>query len=74
MILGGIFERYPDLKFIFTETTTRWVPEELQTMDMVFAQALIKGTHPYATVTEPLRPCPKSQVITSTPTFGWAHR
>ena len=48
VILGGIFERYPDLKFIFTETTTSWVPEELEMMNQVFAQALIKGTHPYA--------------------------
>ena len=33
MILGGAFERFPDLKMVITENRVNWVPEKLQRMD-----------------------------------------
>jgi predicted TIM-barrel fold metal-dependent hydrolase len=34
LILGGVFERFPGLKFIMTEQAVGWVPEILAKMDM----------------------------------------
>ncbi len=47
LLLGGVFERFPDLKFVFTETSASWVPQELTWMDAMYRQALIKGTLSY---------------------------
>jgi len=33
MILGGVFERFPRLKFVVTEQGTGWIPEVLQSLD-----------------------------------------
>jgi predicted TIM-barrel fold metal-dependent hydrolase len=48
LLLGAIFERFPDLKFVFTETFTNWVPPELQVLDMTYERAFVKGTTQYA--------------------------
>jgi predicted TIM-barrel fold metal-dependent hydrolase len=47
LLLGGIFERFPDLKFIFTETFTNWVSEELQVLDFMCRNAHVEGTSQY---------------------------
>jgi predicted TIM-barrel fold metal-dependent hydrolase len=48
LIIGGVFERFPDLKFAFTETNTSWVVEELQMMDFMLGMAKQEGSplHP----------------------------
>jgi predicted TIM-barrel fold metal-dependent hydrolase len=33
LILGGVFQRFPDLKFVITETGCSWVPPELVKLD-----------------------------------------
>lgn len=33
MILGGVFERFPRLKFVVTEQGTGWIPEVLDSLD-----------------------------------------
>ena len=33
LVLGGVFQRFPDLKFVITETGCSWVPPELQKLD-----------------------------------------
>ena len=37
LILGGVFERFPGLKYILTESGCAWVPSLLQRMDVVHA-------------------------------------
>ncbi len=33
LIVGGVFERHPDLQLVFTEQGTAWVPDELARLD-----------------------------------------
>jgi predicted TIM-barrel fold metal-dependent hydrolase len=33
LVFGGIFQRFPELKFVFTETGCSWVPAELRKLD-----------------------------------------
>jgi predicted TIM-barrel fold metal-dependent hydrolase len=47
VIIGGVFKRFPALKFVFTETSTTWVPEELRALDQSCRTALIRGTGRY---------------------------
>jgi predicted TIM-barrel fold metal-dependent hydrolase len=47
LMLGGAFERYPDLKVVFTETPIGWFPIEVQTLDYSCRLAAIKGTAMY---------------------------
>jgi predicted TIM-barrel fold metal-dependent hydrolase len=37
LIFGGVFERHPRLKLVFTEQRVLWVPETLKTLDNIFA-------------------------------------
>jgi predicted TIM-barrel fold metal-dependent hydrolase len=37
MLWGGVFERFPELKLMITESTSVWVPEYLQLLDFRFA-------------------------------------
>jgi predicted TIM-barrel fold metal-dependent hydrolase len=37
MILGGVFERHPDLKFVLTEAGCAWIPEMLKHLDGLMA-------------------------------------
>ncbi|MEZ5167250.1 MAG: amidohydrolase family protein [Acidimicrobiales bacterium] len=34
LIIGGVFEHFPDLRFVMTEQAVGWVPEALARMDM----------------------------------------
>ena len=47
LVLGGVFERFPDLKFVFTETSTTWVPEELQMLEAYYGLGRRPGTSLY---------------------------
>jgi predicted TIM-barrel fold metal-dependent hydrolase len=33
LVFGGVFQRFPDLKFVLTETGCAWVPDELRKLD-----------------------------------------
>ena len=33
LIIGGVFERHPDLKFVMTEQGCAWIPPVLQSLD-----------------------------------------
>ena len=61
LILGGVFERFPELRFVFTETNTSWVVEELQMMDYMCAMAKEVGS--------PLHPMmgPAAELLSKTP-------
>jgi len=37
LILGGVFERFPNLKFVLTEAGCSWVPDMLQQLDDLIA-------------------------------------
>ncbi len=36
LIFGGVMERFPTLRFVFTEQGTAWIPETLGTLDYFF--------------------------------------
>ena len=36
LIFGGVFERHPGLKIVFTEQRTSWVPETLRNLDSIY--------------------------------------
>src|SRR5262249_24485144 len=48
LILGGVLERFPELKFVFTETSSTWLPPEIQTLEYFWQFAQREGTslHP----------------------------
>ena len=35
MILGGVFERFPNLKFTLTEAGCSWIPDQLEKLDLL---------------------------------------
>jgi predicted TIM-barrel fold metal-dependent hydrolase len=49
LIFGGVFQRHPELKFVFTETRCQWVPAELAKIHAVIRKGLSKGDvlYPY---------------------------
>jgi predicted TIM-barrel fold metal-dependent hydrolase len=47
LMFGGVFERFPDLRFVFTETGTAWIPPELFRLDAEFAMGRRKGSSAY---------------------------
>jgi predicted TIM-barrel fold metal-dependent hydrolase len=54
LIYGGVFERFPDLRFVFTETGTPWVPRELMVLDAEYKMGITKGEPAYPTHHEAL--------------------
>jgi predicted TIM-barrel fold metal-dependent hydrolase len=44
LIYGGVFERYPTLKFVITETGTGWVPGTFAQLDATMARYRIEGS------------------------------
>jgi predicted TIM-barrel fold metal-dependent hydrolase len=38
LIFAGVMERHPDLRFVFTEQGTAWIPETLATLDNYYAR------------------------------------
>jgi len=47
LMFGGVFERFPDLKFVFTETGSSWVPVELARLDAEFEMGRRRGSMAY---------------------------
>jgi predicted TIM-barrel fold metal-dependent hydrolase len=49
LILGGVFQRFPDLKFVLTETNCAWAPMDLYQMDVEcrLGAAPGSGAYPY---------------------------
>ena len=47
LVFGGVLERFPDLKFVFTETGLTWVTALLQQMEYEYAQGNDKRTTLY---------------------------
>ena len=49
LVFGGVFQRHPALKFVFTETRYQWVPAELAKIEAVIRKGLSKGDalYPY---------------------------
>jgi predicted TIM-barrel fold metal-dependent hydrolase len=43
LLLGGVFERFPRLKFVVTEAGTAWVPSILQRLDHLLASVRKNG-------------------------------
>jgi predicted TIM-barrel fold metal-dependent hydrolase len=49
LIFGGVFERFPDLHFVFTETGTEWVRRELLSLGFEYQLGRTKGGSAYPT-------------------------
>ena len=49
LIFGGVFERFPQLQFVFTETMTEWVVRELFQLDAEYQMGRMKGSSAYPT-------------------------
>jgi predicted TIM-barrel fold metal-dependent hydrolase len=47
LMYGAVFERFPDLQFVFSETNTTWMVGELQRLDAVAMTGRVKGTPAY---------------------------
>jgi predicted TIM-barrel fold metal-dependent hydrolase len=44
LIFAGVFERFPNLRFMFTESGAFWVPSYLAELDAMYDGALMKGS------------------------------
>jgi predicted TIM-barrel fold metal-dependent hydrolase len=42
LVMAGVFDRHPDLRLVFTESGTDWVPQALSAMDYIHAK-MAKG-------------------------------
>jgi predicted TIM-barrel fold metal-dependent hydrolase len=47
LMFGGVFERFPALQFVFTETGCSWIAAELRRLDGEFRLGRTKGTTAY---------------------------
>jgi predicted TIM-barrel fold metal-dependent hydrolase len=47
LMFGGVFERHPDLQFVFAETGCAWIAQELQKLDGAIITGRIKGQAAY---------------------------
>jgi predicted TIM-barrel fold metal-dependent hydrolase len=47
LIFGGVFDRYPELKFVLTEAFCYWVPTELAMMEALCRNGMEKGNASY---------------------------
>ena len=47
LMFGAVFERFPDLKFVFTETGYVWIANELRKLDGAVKSGKTKGTTAY---------------------------
>ena len=43
LILGGVFERFPDLKVAFTELGIDWIPSQLERLDEAYGSPFERG-------------------------------
>jgi predicted TIM-barrel fold metal-dependent hydrolase len=47
LVLGGVFERHPELQFVMTELPTTWVPAELHSLDEWYRNGTRRGSLTY---------------------------
>jgi predicted TIM-barrel fold metal-dependent hydrolase len=47
LMFGGVFERFPDLEFVITETGCAWIPDELRRLDGAVRLGSQKGEIAY---------------------------
>ena len=47
LMFAGVFERFPDLQFVFTETGCAWIANELRKLDTEVSMGKTKGTTAY---------------------------
>jgi predicted TIM-barrel fold metal-dependent hydrolase len=47
LMFGGVFQRFPELQFVFTETGSAWVTQELRRLDWSMKLGKIKGQTAY---------------------------
>jgi predicted TIM-barrel fold metal-dependent hydrolase len=47
LILGGVLERHPRLRFAFTEEGAYWIPRTLASLDALFSQYRVPGSGAY---------------------------
>jgi predicted TIM-barrel fold metal-dependent hydrolase len=43
LVLSGVFDRFPDLKFVLTEAYGRWIPETVGDMDLAYLDPMNPG-------------------------------
>ena len=43
LMLGGAFERFPDLRLVFAEMHADWIPDELAALDRAFDAGVVRG-------------------------------
>jgi predicted TIM-barrel fold metal-dependent hydrolase len=60
LILGGVFERFPELKFVFTETLADWVTPELLTLEAMCRTARVEGHAQYVLMNRAVRELSKT--------------
>ena len=71
-ILSGIFERFPRLKFVVTESGCAWVPPLLKRLDRVLDRIREHRAPPARSATATSTCCRGRPPSTSTRTCGWA--
>ena len=55
LVWGGVFQRFPDVKFVFTESSIAWVPAELAKLDAEMTVGRIRGHAGYAVFNKAVR-------------------
>ncbi len=55
LVYGGVFQRFPELKFVFTESSIGWVPQELAKLDGEMKVGKIKGHAGYTVFNKTVR-------------------
>ena len=55
LVWGGVFQRFPELKFVFTESSIAWVPPELARLDGEMRVGKLKGHAGYAVFNKAVR-------------------
>jgi predicted TIM-barrel fold metal-dependent hydrolase len=56
LMFGGVFQRFPDLQFVFSETGCAWIAAELRKLDASMALGRIKGEAAYPLYHRALEP------------------
>ena len=71
MMLSGVFERFPRLKFVMTEAGCAWVPPLLERLDWAIESIRNTGATGEIRYSDE-HVLPRSPPSTSTRTAGWA--